>query len=115
MSRNTDVVRAAFDHYLTGNREAAEQLYADDFTFTSPQDDHINKAAFFERCFPTAARFRRQDLLSVVPASEELVFVYYEYDLTDGGTYRNMEAITVRDGRIREVQVFFGGAVEPPA
>jgi ketosteroid isomerase-like protein len=115
MSRNTDVVRAAFDHYLSGNREAAEQLYAEDFTFTSPQDDHIDRTAFFERCFPTAARFRRHELLQVVSASAELVVVYYEYDLTDGGTYRNMEAITVRDGLIRDVQVFFGGAVEPPA
>jgi ketosteroid isomerase-like protein len=115
VSRNTVIVRAAFDHYLSGNQAAAEELYADDFTFTSPQDDHIDKVAFFERCFPTAARFRRQDLLRVVPASEELVFIYYEYDLTDGGTYRNMEAITVRDGLIRDVEVFFGGAVEPPA
>ncbi|MFI7408395.1 nuclear transport factor 2 family protein [Streptomyces sp. NPDC049627] len=105
----TDVVRAAFRHYLTQDREAALPLYADDFTFTSPQDDHIDKAAFFERCFPTADRLKEQHLLHVTPADGEVVFAYYEYELTAGGRYRNVEAITVRDGLIREVRVFFGG------
>src|SRR3954469_17754353 len=110
---NVDVVRAVFDAYLRGDRPAAEPLYADDFRFTSPQDDHIDKAAFFKRCFPTASRFSDQRMLQVVAADEDLVFVYYEYDLVDGPTHRNMEAITVRDGQIRDVQVFFGGEVEP--
>jgi ketosteroid isomerase-like protein len=105
----TDVVRAAFRHYRTQDREAAFALYADDFTFTSPQDDHIDRARYFERCFPTADRFTEQRLLHVTPVEENLVFVYYEYELTTGDRYRNMEAITVRDGLIRDVQVFFGG------
>ncbi|MEV0978113.1 nuclear transport factor 2 family protein [Streptomyces sp. NPDC049915] len=105
----TEVVEAAFRLYRAQDRDAAVALYADDFTFTSPQDDHIDKAAFFERCFPTADRFRRHRLLWVTPADEELVFVLYEYELATGERYRNTEAITVRDGLIREVQVFFGG------
>ncbi|MFF4505224.1 nuclear transport factor 2 family protein [Streptomyces sp. NPDC001401] len=114
----TDIVEEAFRHYRSQDREAAHALYADGFTFTSPRDDHIDKAAFFERCFPTAERcfptaqrFVEQRLLHVVPADEELVLVHYEYELTTGGRYRNVEAITVRDGLIREVQVFFGGGV----
>src|SRR4051794_34157305 len=108
---NTEIVRAAFDAYLKQDRAAAEPLYGEDFTFTSPQDDHIDRAAFFARCFPTADRVRRQDLLYVTPADDEVVFVYYEYELTTGATHRNVEAMTVREGLIREVQVFFGGEV----
>ncbi|MEU0604083.1 nuclear transport factor 2 family protein [Streptomyces sp. NPDC006393] len=107
----TGVVEAAFRHYRSQDRDAALPLYADEFTFTSPQDDHIGKAAFFERCFPTADRFREQRLLHVTAVDEELVFVHYEYEPATGGRYRNMEAITVRGGQIREVQVFFGGRV----
>ncbi|MFJ2236355.1 nuclear transport factor 2 family protein [Streptomyces sp. NPDC087859] len=107
----TAVVEAAFRHYRSQDREAAFALYAEDFTFTSPRDDHIDKAAFFERCFPTADRFTEQRLLHVVPADGELVLVHYEYELTTGSRYRNVEAITVRDGLVREVQVFFGGEV----
>ncbi|WP_433454077.1 nuclear transport factor 2 family protein [Streptomyces sp. CA-142005] len=105
------VVEAAFRHYRSQDREAALPLYADDFTFTSPRDDRIGKAAFFERCFPTADRFTEQRILHLVAADAEVVFVQYEYELTSGERYRNMEAITVRDGLVREVQVFFGGRV----
>jgi ketosteroid isomerase-like protein len=108
---NVSIVRAAFAAYLEHDREAAVTLYGDDFAFTSPQDDHIDKTAFFERCFPTADRVREQLLLHVTPASDDLVFVYYEYELHSGDRHRNVEAITVRDGLIREVQVFFGGQV----
>ncbi|MDR6978358.1 ketosteroid isomerase-like protein [Streptomyces sp. 3330] len=107
----TAIVEAAFRYYRSQDRDAAFPLYAADFTFTSPQDDHIDKAAFFELCFPTADRFREQRLLHVIPADDEVVFVQYAYELTTGGRYRNVEAITVRDGLIREVQVFFGGTV----
>ncbi|MFF1281287.1 nuclear transport factor 2 family protein [Streptomyces sp. NPDC058299] len=105
------VVEAAFRAYRAQDRAAALPLYADDFTFTSPQDDHIDRAAFFARCFPTAGRFTDQRILHIVAVDEELVLVHYEYEPTSGGRYRNVEAVTVRDGHIREVQVFFGGAV----
>ncbi|MEU3574464.1 nuclear transport factor 2 family protein [Kitasatospora sp. NPDC036755] len=105
------VVETAFRCYRSQDRAAALPLYAEDFTFTSPQDDRIGKEAFFARCFPTADRFTEQRLLHVTPADGELVFVHYEYELTTGVRYRNVEAITVRDGLIREVQVFFGGRI----
>lgn len=47
------VVRAVFEAYLAGDRAAAEQL-APNFVFTSPQGDHRDKAAYFERCFSSA-------------------------------------------------------------
>ncbi|AKJ09471.1 hypothetical protein ABB07_05375 [Streptomyces incarnatus] len=47
----------------------------------------------------------------VVAADEEVVFVQCEYELAGGDRCRNREAITVRDGLIREVRVFFGGRV----
>ncbi|WP_042432665.1 nuclear transport factor 2 family protein [Streptacidiphilus anmyonensis] len=107
----SSVVKAAFACYRAQDRAAALPLYAEDFTFTSPQDDHIDKSAFFARCFPTADRFTEQRLLHVTPADPELVLLHYEYALTTGERYRNVEAITVRDGLIRDVQVFFGGRV----
>jgi ketosteroid isomerase-like protein len=107
---NVDVVRASFASFMAQDRAAAEAVIADDFVFTSPQDDHIDRTAWFERCFPSAPRFRTQDLLEVVPGEGDDVFVLYEYELVDGGRFRNAEVHTVRDGRIVEAQVFFGGA-----
>lgn len=53
---HVDVVRAAFAAYLAQDRAAMDRLLAEDFVFTSPQDDHLGKAAFLEICFPTADR-----------------------------------------------------------
>jgi ketosteroid isomerase-like protein len=107
-----DTVRAQFDAYRAQDRAAADRLLADDLTFTSPQDDHIDKAAFLERCFPTADRFSSQEILRLVDAGgDDDVFVLYEYELTSGERHRNAEYLTVRDGRIVDIQVFFGGRV----
>jgi ketosteroid isomerase-like protein len=108
---NADTVRALFESYRRQDRAAADRLIADGFVFTSPQDDHIDRTAFFERCFPTAARFTSHELLEVVPTDGDDVFVLYEYELEGGQRHRNAELITVRDGRITETQVFFGGRV----
>jgi ketosteroid isomerase-like protein len=107
----TDVVRASLDAYLAQDRVAVERLLADDFVFTSPQDDHIDKAAFLERCFPTADRFTDHRVLALVSAGDDDVFLLYEYELESGERFRNTEVITVRDGRLVETQVFFGGRV----
>jgi ketosteroid isomerase-like protein len=108
---NTDIVRAAFDAYLAQDRDTAEQLLAENLSFTSPQDDHIDKAAFMQRCFPTAGRLNSQEILELVSAGADGVFILYEYELKTGERHRNTEYITVRDGQIVEIQVFFGGRV----
>ncbi len=108
---NTDVVRACLESYIDQDRETAERLIADDFVFTSPRDDHIDRSAFFERCFPTADRFTSQVVLDVVAGSGDDVFIRYEYELLNGDRYRNVEVSTVRNGRITETQVYFGGRV----
>lgn len=110
---STDVVRRLFAAYLAQDEAAARELVGDELRFTSPQDDHIDRTAYFERCFPTAGRVARQDLLQVVEAEPGLVLVRYEYELRAGGIFRNMEAITVRDGRVVEVEVCFGGPPRP--
>jgi ketosteroid isomerase-like protein len=106
-----EIVRAMFESYLTQDRDTADRLLAEEFVFTSPQDDHIDRATFFERCFPTADRLVAQEMLYVVPTDGDDVFVMYEYELKTGETHRNVELLTVRDDRITETQVFFGGRV----
>jgi len=103
-----EVVRRLFAAYLAQDRAAAEALVAEDFRFTSPQDDHIDRAAYFERCFPTAERVRRQEIQRLARTGDD-VFVLYEYELQTGAVHRNAELLTVRSGRVVEVQVFFGG------
>ncbi|HEU4540942.1 MAG TPA: nuclear transport factor 2 family protein [Jiangellaceae bacterium] len=112
---NTEIVRAMFAAYLAGDHDTADRLLAEDLAFTSPQDDHIDKTAYMQRCFPTAGRFSSHKILQLLDADGDHVLVLYEYDLATGGRYRNVEYITVRDGQICDVQVFFGGPAQAPA
>jgi hypothetical protein len=57
---NADIVRACMESYIAQDRDTALRLIADDYAFTSPQDDHIGREAFFERCFPTTERLHWQ-------------------------------------------------------
>ena len=109
---NTEIVRASFDAYLAQDRDTAERLIAEDLVFTSPVDDHIDKTAYLERCFPTADRLISQEILELVGAGEDGVFILYEYELRTGERHRNTEFITVRGGQLVEIQVFFGGQVQ---
>jgi len=109
---NTEIVRASFDAYLAQDRDTAERLMAQDLVFTSPQDDHIDRTAYLERCFPTADRLVSQEILELVGAGEDGVFILYEYELKTGERHRNAEFITVRGEQIVEIQVFFGGQVQ---
>ena len=106
---NTKVVLAMFEAYCAQDTRAAEGLLAPDFVFTSPQDDHIDRSTFMKVCFPTADRFVSQQILDLAPAADDGVFVLYEYELESGECFRNTELLTVRDGKLVETQVFFGG------
>ena len=103
-----DIVRASVAAYKAQDREAAERLFAPDFVFTSPQDDHLDRETWFAVCFPTAGRFAAHELLEIVETPTGVISLY-EYELQNGERYRNCELAVVRDSQIAEVQVFFGG------
>lgn len=111
LTAHTDVARSLFEAYLAQDGPTAEALLAPDLSFTSPQDDHIDRNAYFDRCFPTTDRIRSQVLLHVVDLDDDHVVIVYEYELITGGMYRNSEVLTVRGGVVHEIQVFFGGRV----
>ena len=106
------LARRCFDSYRTADRAAIEALLHPDFTFTSPYDDHIDRAAYFERCWPQAGNFEFQDLEAVVPNGSGGCFVLYNGKAKNGRAFRNMEQLRFRDGRIVSAEVFFGR--EPP-
>ena len=107
MSSRADLVRNFFAIFRSKDREAAEALLAEDFTFTSPYDDAIDKAAYFERCWPGSARIRSHVIESLCEAGDE-VFVVYKCTTDDGREFRNTEHFTFDRDRIRQVAVYFG-------
>ncbi|MDP8968173.1 MAG: hypothetical protein M3N04_06205, partial [Actinomycetota bacterium] len=55
-SDRSRLARACYEAYETGDRQALENVIADDFAFWSPQDDGIDRTTYFERCWPNHKR-----------------------------------------------------------
>src|SRR5688572_15672216 len=102
-----DLVRHYFDSWEKADRPALEGLLDDDFTFTSPWDDHIPKARYFEHCFPHAGSFGFRRPMRIMAEGDE-AFVRYETVFKSGGGFRNMEYMRFDKGRLRSIEVFFG-------
>ena len=107
----TNVVRAYFSAYESENRELAETLLADGFTFTSPNDDGIDKATYFERCWPNHDASRAQHIESIVVDGQQ-AFVTYLCATEGGKSFRNTEFLTFSGDRISSVNVYFGAAYQ---
>ena len=103
----TDLVRDYFAAFQAGDRPVMEAALTDDFTFTSPYDDAIDRAAYFERCWPNSKLFRSMTV-EKVGADGNDVFVRYSCETTDGKTFRNTELHSFRGDRLRSVEVYFG-------
>jgi len=103
------VVRACFAAFKDRRRDDAEALISEDFTFTSPYDDAIDPAAYFERCWPNGDRFSAFDIERVA-ADGEGAFVTYLCTTTDGLSFRNTEYLRVRGAQVTSVDVYFGAS-----
>jgi ketosteroid isomerase-like protein len=101
------LARSYFDAFQNADRAAMEALLAPDFTFTSPFDDRIDRAAYFERCWPHASSFRFRDDKRIFVQGDEC-FVLYETEGKPGGTFRNAELFRFEGEQLRSVDVFFG-------
>ena len=107
---------AAYRAYADHDRAAIERLIADDFSFTSPLDNAIDRRTYFERCWPNNRQFASVDFVRVVENGPEAI-VTYEVHTVDKRTFRNTEVVTVADGQIGKVEVYFGWSIphEAPA
>ena len=101
------LVREAYGAYESGDRDALEQLLADDLVFYSPPDPGIDRATYFERCWPNVETIESFDLVRMVENGDEVI-VTYESTKTDGRRFRNTEVLTFDGDRIRKQEVYFG-------
>jgi ketosteroid isomerase-like protein len=101
------LVREMYGAYESGDRRVVEELLSDDFKFFSPADVGIDRARYFERCWPNSKLIADFEFIRLVEVGEEVV-VTYESTKTDGRRFRNTEVFTFADERICRVEVYFG-------
>lgn len=106
---NEDIIRRLFAAYPANDRATLEALLAEDFTFTSPYDDAIGRAEYFERCWPNRDLIKSHSLEKIFSQGDE-TFVQYLCATHAGEEFRNTEFFTLRDGRVQKIDVYFGAS-----
>ena len=104
---HAQIVRECFAAYETGDRQVLEDRLAADFRFWSPADVGIDRAVYFERCWPNSQTLRAFEFKRVLDVGDEVV-VTYEAERTDGSRFRNTEVFGFAGGKIETVEVYFG-------
>lgn len=102
-----DIVREYYAAYESKNSNGLESLLSADFRFSSPLDDRIDKTAYLERCWPNSERIRAFHIKKLFERNGD-VFVLYELEPITGQRSRNVEFFRIEDGKIVEVEVYFG-------
>jgi ketosteroid isomerase-like protein len=106
MSR-AELAKRVYEAFAAGNRDAIERLLADDFEFHAPPDPHLDRAGYFERCWPHSGGGQTFDFVRVIETGDEVV-VTYESTRPDGSRGRNTEVLTFAGDRVRRAEVYFG-------
>jgi ketosteroid isomerase-like protein len=106
-----EIIRAIFAAYLSNDRKVVENVLADDFHFTSPYDDEIDKATYFERCWRNSDWIERHELEKIFVEGDE-AFVTYKCTAKGGKNFRNTEFFTFEGDRVKRIDVYFGATYE---
>ena len=90
---------------------AVENSFTEDFRFTSPYDDEIDRATYFARCWRGSDWIERQELERIFVEGEG-AFVTYRCVAKGGKSFRNTEFFTFEGDKVRRIDVYFGATYE---
>jgi uncharacterized membrane protein YkvA (DUF1232 family) len=111
-SPRIEAVKDMYRAFAAGDRGTVEARFAEDLVFSTPLDVGLDRAGYFERCWPGAGQGQTFELVRLLEAGDEVVATY-EMVRPDGGRGRNTEVFTFgEDDRITRVEVYFGWNVE---
>src|SRR5437763_3082280 len=101
------LAQRSYEAFAAGDRKFFEKHLADEFTFSSPLDVGLDRAGYFERCWPGAGQGQQFQFVRVLEAGEEVI-VTYETTHRDGRRGRNTEVLTFEGDQIVAAEVYFG-------
>jgi ketosteroid isomerase-like protein len=114
-SRNEALVRRYYKLWEIKDWAPFDAMLADDFTFSSPQDDRISKAVFKKKCFESQVGFIKSFDLETVMAKGDQVIVEYLLHTQNGKELRNVELHRLHRGKIESIDCYFGGPASFPS
>jgi ketosteroid isomerase-like protein len=114
--KSDETIRKWYAAWEVRDWRPVDALLADDFTFTSAAgDDHISKSAFKTQCWETQIDFiERFDLQRVFGSGNEAL-VLYVCHTKNAKTFRNVEYLRLREGKVEAIECYFGAQSSFPS
>jgi ketosteroid isomerase-like protein len=114
--KNEETIRKYYAAWEKGEWYPVDMLLADNFTFTSANnDDHISKSAFKARCWESQIGFIERFELERVIGNGNEAFVMYVCRTKNGRTLRNVEYFRLRDDKVEAIECYFGAPSSFPS
>ena len=108
-STNEEIIRKWYGAWKRKDLGTFDALLADNFTFTSAAgDDHVNKSTFKTRCWDTQVEFIGDFDLERITTGAEDAFVKYLCHTTNGKSFRNVEYLRIKNGKLESIECYFG-------
>jgi hypothetical protein len=110
-SERLEIARQSYVAFARGERRFFEDRLSEEFTFSSPPDPLLDRAGWFERCWPGAGGGQEFTFVRLVEAGDEVI-VSYDLRRPDGSGGRNTEVLRFDDdNRLVRTEVYFGWSV----
>ena len=104
------IIKSYFDGWVKKDWNLVKGQLAEGFTFTSAApDDHISVEKFKEKCWEQATHIQRFEFMKIIGDNNE-AFAIIHVVTNDNRIIRNVEYFKFSNGKIKSIEVFFGGS-----
>jgi ketosteroid isomerase-like protein len=113
---NEEIIRKWYAAWVNKDLDTFNMLLADNFTFSSAAgDDHISKSTFKTQCWDTQVEFIEQSDLERITTGAEDAFVKYLCHTKNGNSFRNVEYLRIKNGKLESIECYFGAQSNFPS
>jgi ketosteroid isomerase-like protein len=113
---NEEIIRKWYAAWEKKDLGTFNLLLADNFTFTSAAgDDHISKSTFKTQCWDTQINFIEHFDLERITTGPEDAFVKYLCHTKNGKSFRNVEYLRIKNGKVESIECYFGAQSSFPS
>jgi ketosteroid isomerase-like protein len=113
---NEGIVRKWYAAWGNKDLGTFDALLADNFTFSSAAgDDHISKSKFKTQCWDTQVDFIGNFDLERITTGADDAFVKYLCHTKNGKSFRNVEYLRIKNGKLQSIECYFGAQSSFPS
>ena len=113
---NEEIIRKWYAAWVNKDVGTFNMLLADNFTFSSAAgDDHISKSTFKTQCWDTQVEFIEQSDLERISTGADDAFVKYLCHTKNGKSFRNVEYLRFKNGKLESIECYFGAQSNFPS